>query len=170
MAQRVGPVSWVQTDRFQRSLRAMNAGKYNVMFVRVNAIALGRRARTRDAIGAVRHVFLDADHDGLALLSRVEARRDLPIPSYVNLGESDRGRVLRALEAHERPLPRVTITQGLREPGGGGPANLLPLGSRVWPLLTSQRLAVPANDLTIAIRERLRAHGCATQEQAMLFS
>ena len=82
MAQRVGPVSWVQTERFQRWLRAMNAGKYNV-FVSVNAITLGRRARTRDAIGAVRHVFLDADHDGLAVLSRLEARRDLPIPSYV---------------------------------------------------------------------------------------
>ena len=82
VAQRVGPLSWVQTERFQRWLRAMNAGRYNV-FVSVNAIALGRRARTRDAIGAVRHVFLDADHDGLGLLSRVGARRDLPIPSYV---------------------------------------------------------------------------------------
>jgi hypothetical protein len=82
VAQRVGPVSWVQTERFQRWLRAMNAGRYNV-FVSVNAIALGRRARTRDAIGAVRHVFLDADHDGVAVLSRVEARRDLPSPSYV---------------------------------------------------------------------------------------
>jgi hypothetical protein len=56
---------------------------FHIIFVSVNAIALGRRARTRDAIGAVRHVFLDADHDGLAVLSRVEARRDLPIPSYV---------------------------------------------------------------------------------------
>ena len=82
VAQRVGPVSWVQTERFQRWLRAMNAGRYNV-FVSVNAIALGRRARTRDAIGAVRHVFLDADHDGPAVLSRLEARRDLPSPSYV---------------------------------------------------------------------------------------
>jgi hypothetical protein len=82
VAQRVGPVSWVQTERFQRWLRAMNAGRYNV-FVSVNAIALGHRTRTRDAIGAVRHVFLDADHDGHGLLSRVEARRDLPSPSYV---------------------------------------------------------------------------------------
>ena len=67
MAQRVGPVSWVQSERFQRWLRAMNARKYNV-FVSVNAIASGRRSRTRDAIGAVRHVFLDADHDGAAVL------------------------------------------------------------------------------------------------------
>jgi hypothetical protein len=57
--------------------------QFHIIFVSVNAIALGRRTRTRDAIGAVRHVFLDADHDGLGLLSRIEARRDLPIPSYV---------------------------------------------------------------------------------------
>ena len=82
VAQRVGPVSWVQTERFQRWLWAMNAQRYNV-FVSVNAIAFGRRARTRDAIGAVRHVFLDADYDGPAVLSRLEARRDLPIPNYV---------------------------------------------------------------------------------------
>jgi hypothetical protein len=123
----------VRTHRKHRHLR-----RFHIMFVRVNAIALGRRARTRDAIGAVRHVFLDADHDGLAVLSRVEAGRDLPIPSYVNLGESDRGRVLRALEAHERPLPRVTITQGLRELGGGGPANLpLSTSRAVKPFSTS---------------------------------
>jgi hypothetical protein len=82
VAQRVGPVSWVQSERVQRWLRAMNARKYNV-FVSVNAIAAGRRSRTREAIGAVRHLFLDADHDGPAVLSRVAARRDLPSPSYV---------------------------------------------------------------------------------------
>jgi hypothetical protein len=82
VAQRVGPVSWVQSERFQRWLRAMNAKRYNV-FVSVNAIASGRRSRTRDAIGAVRHVFLDADADGPAVLSRVEAREDLPSPSCV---------------------------------------------------------------------------------------
>src|SRR5687768_16867320 len=73
VAQRVGPVSWFQTERFQRWLRAMNAKRYNV-FVSVNAIAVGRRARTRDAIGAVRHVFLDADEDASAVLSRIDAR------------------------------------------------------------------------------------------------
>lgn len=82
VAQRVGPVSWVQTERFQRWLRAMNAKRYNI-FVSVNAIALGRRARTRDAIGAVRHVFLDADADASAVLARIDARTDLPNPSYV---------------------------------------------------------------------------------------
>ena len=82
VAQRVGPVSWVKGVRFQGWLRAMNARKYNI-FISVNAIAPGRRSRTRNAIGEVRHVFLDADDDGPAVLSHVDARKDLPSPSYV---------------------------------------------------------------------------------------
>ena len=82
VAQRTGPVSWIQGRRFQRWLRAMNAQKYNV-FVSVNAIASGCRSRRRAAIAAVRHVFIDADNDGLAVLSRIEARQDLPSPSCV---------------------------------------------------------------------------------------
>jgi hypothetical protein len=82
VAQRVGSVSWLQSERFQRWLRMMNSRKYSV-FVSVNAITSGLRSRTRDAIGAVRHVFLDADDDGPAVLSCVDARRDLPPLSYV---------------------------------------------------------------------------------------
>jgi hypothetical protein len=81
-AQRVGPVSSITGERFQGWLRAVNAQKYNV-FVSVNAIIAGHRSRTREAIGVVRHVFLDADADGSAILARVEARTDLPRPSYV---------------------------------------------------------------------------------------
>jgi hypothetical protein len=82
VAQRVGPLSWAEAERCQRWLRAMNAQKFNV-FVSVNAIIAGRRSRTRDAIGSVRHIFLDADDDGSAVLSCIESRRDLPRPSYV---------------------------------------------------------------------------------------
>jgi hypothetical protein len=57
--------------------------QFHIIFVSVNAIASGRRSRTRDAIGAVRHVFLDADSYGSAVLSRIDARQDLPSPSYV---------------------------------------------------------------------------------------
>ena len=50
VAQRVDSVSWVQTERVQRWLRAMNTSRFNV-FVSVNAIARGRRSRRRDAVG-----------------------------------------------------------------------------------------------------------------------
>jgi hypothetical protein len=35
------------------------------------------------AIGAIRHVFLDADHDGSAVLADIAVRGDLPPLSYV---------------------------------------------------------------------------------------
>jgi hypothetical protein len=43
----------------------------------------GRRSRTKEAISAVRHVFLEADHDGQQVLTTIAARSDLPPPSYV---------------------------------------------------------------------------------------
>jgi RepB DNA-primase from phage plasmid len=82
VAQRVGPVSWASQGRFQRWLRAMNAHKFNI-YVSVNTVTAGRRARTRDAIASVRHVFVEADRDGGAVLARVDARPDLPPPSYI---------------------------------------------------------------------------------------
>ncbi len=43
------------------------------MFVSVNAIRPQRKARTRDAIGEIRHVFLDADRDGQGVLAAIAA-------------------------------------------------------------------------------------------------
>lgn len=81
-AQRVGPVSLIASAKFQAWLRAENARRFSV-FVSVNAIRPQRKARTRDAIGEIRHVFLDADRDGPAVLAAIAARRDLPPPTCV---------------------------------------------------------------------------------------
>lgn len=80
--QRVGPLALVADARFQAWLRAENAARANV-FVSVNAVTPGKRSRRRDAVRAIRHVFLDADRDGARVLSAIELRRDLPRPSYV---------------------------------------------------------------------------------------
>ena len=82
VAQRVGPLSWAVSRQCQSWLRTMNSHRFNV-YVSVNAITAGRRARTRDAIASVRHLFLEADHDGDAVLSAVCTRPDIPAPSYV---------------------------------------------------------------------------------------
>ena len=58
-AQRVGPQSLICHPKFQAWLRAQNARRFSV-YVSINAIRPQRRARTRGAIGEIRHVFLDA--------------------------------------------------------------------------------------------------------------
>jgi hypothetical protein len=114
VAQRVGSVSWVQTRPFQRWLRAMNARMFNV-FVSVNAIAAGRRSRTRDAIATIRHVFLDADHDGPGVLARVTARNDLPRPSYVLHSSPDHVHIFWRVVGFEHALAERLQKQLARE-------------------------------------------------------
>jgi DNA primase RepB-like protein len=83
VTQRVGPLDWVTHPRFQAWLRFKNlSSRFNV-YCGVNAIAPWNRKRTRQSIGAVRHVFLEADRDGPVVLAKIAARSDLPVPSYV---------------------------------------------------------------------------------------
>ncbi len=92
-AQRVGPLSLIAHPRFQAWLRAQSVRRFSV-YVSINAIRPQRKARTRDAIGDIRHVFLDADRDGQGVLSAIDARRDLPTPSYVLHSSPNRLHVL----------------------------------------------------------------------------
>jgi hypothetical protein len=71
----------------------MNAQRFNV-YVACNAIKPGVRARTKDAIATVRHVFVEADQDGPQVLARISARADLPPPSYVIESSPNRVHVL----------------------------------------------------------------------------
>jgi len=92
-AQRVGPMSLIASPKFQAWLRAENARRFSV-FVSVNAIRPQRKARTRDAIGEIRHVFLDADRDGPGVVDAIAGRRDLPPPSCVMHSSPNRVHVL----------------------------------------------------------------------------
>ena len=82
VVQRVGPLPWAANERLLDWLRAVNARGFNV-YIGVNAIREGCRSRTRDAVAAVRHVFVEADHDGAAVLDRIRSSSDLPSPSYI---------------------------------------------------------------------------------------
>jgi RepB DNA-primase N-terminal domain len=89
VVQRVGPAALFQQPNMQAWLRLMNARRFNI-YVSVNAVAPGRRSRTRDAISAIRHIFVEVDHDGRGVLTTITARRDLPAPSYVLHSSPDR--------------------------------------------------------------------------------
>lgn len=80
--QRVGPVTLFQQPNVQAWLRLMNARHFNV-FCSVNGVSAAQRSRTREAVCAIRHVFIDVDHDGRGVLAVITERRDLPTPSYV---------------------------------------------------------------------------------------
>lgn len=116
-AQRVGPMSLFASPRFQAWLRAENARRFSV-FVSVNAIRPQRKARTRDAIGEIRHVFLDADRDGPGVLAAIKRSPDLPPPSCVIHSSPNRLHVLwrvsgfskESVEALQKQLARDLAT------------------------------------------------------------
>ena len=91
--QRVGPLSLFLEPRVHAWLRAMNAQRFNV-YVGVNSIKRGVRARTKDSIGCVRHVFLETDDNGQQLVETIAGRRDLPTPSYTIESSPNRLHVL----------------------------------------------------------------------------
>lgn len=131
-AQRVGPLSLFLEPRIHAWLRAMNAQRFNV-YVSVNAVRPGVRARTKNAIGAVRHLFLEADEDGWGVLSKLAECRYLPEPSYVLESSPNRvhvfwrvcgfttekvERLQKHLAAHFRTDPAATAcSQTTRLPG-----------------------------------------------------
>ena len=53
------------------------------MYVSVNAVRPGQLTRTRRAIRDIRHIFAEADHDGDRVVRTIDARSDLPRPSYL---------------------------------------------------------------------------------------
>jgi hypothetical protein len=82
VVQRVGPASLVMSTRFQKWLRRENHGLANV-YVSVNAVRPGQLTRTRRAVRDIRHIFAEADHDGDQMVRTIDARSDLPRPSYL---------------------------------------------------------------------------------------
>ena len=113
-AQRVGPRSLIAHPRFQAWLRAQSVRRFSV-YVSVNAIRPQRKARTRDAIGDIRHVFLDADREGAQVLAAIGARRDLPPPSYVLHSSPNRLHVLWRVSGFTRETVETLQKQLARE-------------------------------------------------------
>jgi RepB DNA-primase N-terminal domain len=82
VTQRVAPLATFCEPRWQAWLRVMNAYRFNV-YVSVNAMTPGLRERTKQAVRAVRHVFLDVDEDAEGVVERLATRTDLPALSCV---------------------------------------------------------------------------------------
>jgi hypothetical protein len=70
MRQQVLPAEEVVSDKYQRFLRGQNATGADV-YVGVNAFKPEAHGRGKDDVAAVRHVYLDIDHDGKAVVDKI---------------------------------------------------------------------------------------------------
>lgn len=81
VTQRLSSAERVASPAFQAWLRHKNAQNHEV-YISMNTLRGDAHGRTKEDIEAIRHIYLDFDHDGTAAVERLLARRDLPPPNY----------------------------------------------------------------------------------------
>jgi len=156
-AQRVGPVSLVADARFQAWLRWRNLIRSNI-YVSVNAIRPGRRSRTRESVRAIRHVFLEADHDGSQVLAAIDLRRDLPGLSYVLHSSPNRVHVFWRVAGFTIEQAEALQKQLARELGTDVAATPCTQTTRVPGFFNHKPQYVPPHLVTIEYRDSTRVY------------
>jgi hypothetical protein len=80
--QRIASVDKVGEREFQAWLRHANANRYEV-YVGMNTLKPDAHTRTKEDIAAIRHIYLDFDHNGTNAVQSMIKRDDLPEPNYL---------------------------------------------------------------------------------------
>jgi hypothetical protein len=101
MVQRLARAEKIAAPDCQRWLRYMNENNYEV-YISMNALTGDARGRTKQDIGAIRHIYLDLDHGGKEVLDRVMTRADLPRPNYVLTTSAEKYQVVWKVENFTR--------------------------------------------------------------------
>jgi hypothetical protein len=110
--QRVRSVEHLARPGFLAWLRAENAARGNV-YVSINTVVPGQRTRRRQAIAAVRHLFLDVDSDLARVLAAIRTRSSVPPPSWVIHSSPGRGHVLWRVQGFTASSAEALVDQGI---------------------------------------------------------
>jgi hypothetical protein len=81
--QRVASAVKIAEPLFQDWLRFKNEKESCDIYIGMNALKATARTRTKDDIDAIRHLYVDLDHDGPASLEAIRESRLVPEPNYV---------------------------------------------------------------------------------------
>jgi hypothetical protein len=167
VAQRVGPVARIESARFQAWLRSENASGAN-MYVSVNSLTPHQRSRRREAIRAIRHVFIDADKDADRVLRVIDNRRDLPPPSYVLRSSPNRAHVFWRVTAFTSEVVEGVQKELARQLGTDPAATACTQMTRV-PGFFNHKYATPPL-VTIEYHQSERRHTPAEFPAAVAFT
>jgi RepB DNA-primase from phage plasmid len=99
--QRITTAEKVAGTPFQAWMRYKNEKEAFDVYVGMNALKSGAYTRTKDDIVAIRHLYLDLDHDGSASLAAIEKSADVPPPNFVVNTSPDKYQVIWKVEGIE---------------------------------------------------------------------
>src|SRR5688572_12586687 len=107
-------------ENYQRHLRAANANGKDV-YLSVNAFAPGTRSRVKMNVQTVRHVFLDIDMDGKAVVDRIMTSPETPRPSAIIQSSEGKYQVLWRVDGFEKDEAEA-LTRNMAGHFGADPA------------------------------------------------
>lgn len=116
VVQRITTAEKIAAPGFQAWLRHENAQRCEV-YVSMNTIKPGSRARTKDDIAEVRHVYLDFDDNGTAAVQALMQRNDVPIPNYLVNSSSGKWQVVWKVEGFGQEEAERLMRHLVRETG-----------------------------------------------------
>lgn len=114
--QRIATVDKIGEREFQAWLRHANANRFEV-YVSMNTLNPGARFRTKEDVAAVRHIYLDFDHNGTAAVQSMIHRDDLPEPNYLVNSSPGKWQVIWKVEGFQQDEAERLMRQLVRQLG-----------------------------------------------------
>ena len=114
--QRIASVDKITEREFQAWLRHANASRHEV-YVGMNALRPEAHSRTKEDVAAIRHIYLDFDHNGTAAVQSMIKREDLPEPNYLVNSSPGKWQVVWKVEGFQQEEAERLMRHLVRELG-----------------------------------------------------
>jgi hypothetical protein len=101
VVQRLAPAEKIAGRDAQKWLQHMNDHNFEI-YISMNALRDDARGRTKEDIVRIRHIYLDLDQEGDAVLQRLQESPDLPQPNYVLTTSPGRYQAIWKVEGFEQ--------------------------------------------------------------------
>lgn len=92
--QRISTAVRIAAPQFQEWLRYKNDRDGSDIYIGMNPLKLEAHTRTKDDIQAIKHLYLDLDHEGTKSLAALQQSELVPPPSYVLSTSPDKFQVI----------------------------------------------------------------------------
>jgi hypothetical protein len=116
--QRIATAGKITEDSFQRWLRFKNEKHSADIYVGMNPLKAEARARTKEDILSIRHLYLDLDHDAERSLAAVEQSNLVPQPNVVITTSPNKFQVVWRVEGFPQEQAEAVLRAMARKFGG----------------------------------------------------
>lgn len=117
-AQRIAPAGKITEDSFQQWLRFKNEKQSSDIYVGMNPLKPEARARTKEDILSIRHLYLDMDHDAERSLAAIEQSSFVPQPNAVIATSPDKFQLVWRVEGFQQEQAELVLRAMARKFGG----------------------------------------------------